>query len=136
CGRRGLPIEGGCDMGTWTRRGLMTALVLGAGACGEGDTPERTGWLTQALGTVETHPYQSRLACERAPGSTLVGVMYDTSTGSKRRIAEFSSGGNVGACELAIRAARNNRVCVPQSFSGFAIHDLSTGTRTGSYRQL
>lgn len=90
----------------------------------------------EALSAGETHPYQSRLVCERAPGSTLVGVMYDISSGSRHRVARFSSGGNVGACELAIRASRDNQVCVPRSFSGYTIQNLETGLQDGSYSNL
>ncbi|MFO0676204.1 MAG: hypothetical protein U0169_06700 [Polyangiaceae bacterium] len=83
----------------------------------------------------ESHPYQSRLACERAPGSTLVGVMYDLSTTPRTKVTEISSGGNVGACELAIRASRNDRVCVSNGF-GFTVRNLITKANSGSYATL
>ena len=86
--------------------------------------------------TGETHPFQSQLLCKRAPGSTLVGVMYDTSSGVQQKITQFSSGGNVGACELAIRAARNSQVCVTKGWSGYGIRDLETGDVTGQYSSL
>ena len=48
----------------------------------------------------ETHPYQSRLPCERAPGNVLKGVMYDVSTGTKRQVALSNA---IGPC----RPSRN-----------------------------
>lgn len=63
----------------------------------------------------ETHPYQDQLFCDRAPGSTLMGVMYALTNGKRADIAKFGSNGNVGACELALRAARNGKVCVEKN---------------------
>ncbi len=120
-------------MTAWTSLGLVAGCIalLSCSPTATFEQPQR-----QALGRGETHPYQARLVCERAPGSTLVGVMYDITSGSRRRVAEISSGGNVGACELAIRASRSGRVCVPGSYPTFTILDLASGTRSGSYRDL
>jgi hypothetical protein len=82
----------------------------------------------------ETHPYQDRLVCVRAPGSILKGVMYDVSGGRRVALTEFSTG-HVGACELAIRASRNGRVCVTDGFR-YSIRDLGAGSTSGQYRTL
>lgn len=68
------------------------------------------------LETNESHPFQDKLICERAPGGTLVGVMYDVRNGGKKKIGQFTSG-HVGACELAVRAARNDLVCLQRNWS-------------------
>ncbi len=87
-------------------------------------------------GSGETHPYQAALACTRAPGSTLVGVMWDLARGMPQRVAEIGFDGNVGACELAIRASRKRRVCVPASWGVYTVRQLDTGRDEGSYRSL
>lgn len=87
---------------------------------------------TGSVSSAETHPYQARLVCERAPGAVLVGQLYDISSGSKVKVVDYTSMGNVGACELAVRGARNNKVCV-ESGSGYTVRDLITKTNSGSY---
>jgi hypothetical protein len=59
-----------------------------------------------------TNSTPDQLVCRRAPGSDLVGEM--TALGGKApiRIGRFTLNGNVGACEIARRAARNNLVCI------------------------
>lgn len=116
--------------------GLATLAVM---ACSSGPqlepSNETTASVTQAV-SGETHPYQPRLMCERAPGNVLVGVMYDVSSGSKSKVAEFDWGGNVGDCELAVRAARNNKVCISEYYGSYTIRDLGTKTNSGSYSNL
>lgn len=91
---------------------------------------------TDSIESFETHPYQARLVCERAPGSTLVGVLYNIASGTKARIADYASLGNVGACEIAVRASRNNKVCVTKSWSSYTVRDLVAKTETGTYSKL
>ena len=113
----------------------LTGIVTIAAAACTLAPPAEDGTSEQAATQGETHPYQDHLVCERAPGSTLVGVMYDISSGTRVKVTEFSSYGNVGACELAIRASRNRHVCVPGS-AGFTVRDLTTNTTQGSYSTL
>lgn len=116
-------------------RGLGLTVLLAAASCAVTDSLEPSE-TQESAATGESHPFQSRLVCERAPGSTLVGVMYDISGATRVKVTEFSSGGNVGACELAIRASRNHRVCVPSGWSGFTVHDLSLNTNQGTFTTL
>lgn len=114
----------------------LTSITLALSAAVACSTPVLTDGVDsteQAVG--ETHPFQSRLVCERAQGNVLVGVLFDIASGSKVKVTEFQSAGNVGACELAVRAARNNKVCVP-SGGGFTLRNLTTGTNQGSYGTL
>jgi hypothetical protein len=112
----------------------LAAIVTAAVACSVNPTTDGADTLEQTLG--ESHPYQSRLVCDRAPGSQLIGRMYDVSSGTRVKISEFTSTGNVGACELAIRASRNNKVCVESGWSGYTIHDIGTNTNQGTYSTL
>lgn len=123
-------------MGIWRgARGAVAALAIAACAAQGQDEPADT--LEQAAGAGETHPHQARLLCTRAPGSTLVGVLWELGpTRARTKVAEFSSGGNVGACELAARAARAGRVCVPSGYAGYAIRDLASKTTSGAYATL
>jgi hypothetical protein len=84
----------------------------------------------------ESHPYQDRLVCVLAPGDSLDGVMYDVSTGTPVEVTHFDFGGNVGSCELAIRAARNGKVCISDGNYGYTIRDLKAKTNSGSYSDL
>lgn len=125
-----------------TKASILTLTTLVLAACSfadHADDQELVEGSEAAVGAGgapgETHPYQSRLICERKPGSILVGVMYDISSGAKVKVTEISSNGNVGACELAIRASRNRKVCVPGS-GGWTVRDLNTNTSTGSYSKL
>ncbi len=116
-------------------RCAIGTMTLAAMACTI--EPNTESEATQAAAVGESHPYQAKLICERAPGSTLVGVLYDVSNGSKVRVAQYTAAGNVGACELAARASRNQRVCIPgSSWSSFTIYDLSTRRSQGSYATL
>ncbi len=105
----------------------------------EGGPGDRTGGKADGFGGAgpgETHPYQAALACTRAPGSTLVGVMWDLAGRVPLRVTEIGFDGNVGACELAIRASRKRRVCVPASWGVYTVRRLDTGADEGSYRSL
>lgn len=116
---------------------MLVVSVLGGAACAAAadEAAESAVAAASASGGGETHPYQAKLACERAPGSTLIGVMYDLESGQRKKITEISSNGNVGACELAIRASRGRRVCVPKT-GGWTIRDLDSSRSTGSYGRL
>ena len=74
----------------------------------------------------ETHPYQARLVCERTNTSILAANLFDIASGTRVRISTFNSG-NVGACEFAVRASRNNTVCI-ESNSGYGAYNLRTRT--------
>lgn len=114
----------------------LAAAVVAIAACAAQPEAEPSETLEQAAGAGETHPYQARLVCTRAPGSTLVGVLWELRANGRAKIAEFSSAGNVGACELAARASRGGRVCVPSGYGAFAVRDLAAGTTAGSYAAL
>jgi hypothetical protein len=62
----------------------------------------------------ESHPFRERLRCDRASGSTLRAHLFDTSTQPEVKIAEFGRA-PIGTCELAIRNARNDSVCIERS---------------------
>lgn len=117
-----------------TRSSLGLALAIAACTAPSSDGNDPAEVQGQPLG--ESHPFQSRLLCDRAPGSQLIGRMFDVSTGTRVKVAQFESGGDVGACELAIRASRSDRVCVPGSGSGYTIRDLKTGRTSGAYTTL
>lgn len=68
----------------------------------------------------ETHPFQEKLICELAPGSYLKGWLFHVADGKKVKIGEYTTG-HVGACEMALRASRNGRVCVNRSWQYEAI---------------
>lgn len=72
----------------------------------------------------ESHPFQNRLECERASGSSLVGVLYDRSKGNRRKLGEYVQG-HVGYCELAMRASREDKICLPKN-SSFVAAKIST----------
>jgi len=109
---------------------MLAVMAFAASSRGQGGGP-----VLQAV-YGETHPYQHRLICERAPGSTLVGNMYDISSGARVKVTDFSWGGNVGACELAVRASRNGRVCVTKGYGAYAVRDLATNVDVGRYTTL
>jgi hypothetical protein len=115
-----------------TRSSLVLALV--AAACTARSSNETSDLQSSQLG--ESHPFQSRLVCDRAPGSQLIGRMFDVSTGTRVNVTQFETGGDVGACELAIRASRNDKVCVPGTSDAFTIRDLKTGQTSGAYSTL
>ncbi len=72
----------------------------------------------------ENHPFQSQLRCEQPPGATLIGRLYSIEDGIKSFISDYTSG-FTGACELAIRASRNNRVCIDKNYS-YSVIDITT----------
>jgi hypothetical protein len=62
-----------------------------------------------------------QLVCKRKQGSSLVGDMSVLTAKGSKSIASFTLNGNVGACEMARRAARNGIVCIESGSSYQAI---------------
>lgn len=69
-----------------------------------------------------------QLVCRRMPGSTLVGEMTYTSLKGSSKVGRFTLNGNVGACELSRRAARNGLTCIESgsAYSAIKLSDRST----------
>ena len=69
-----------------------------------------------------------QLVCRRMPGSNLVGELTYLSQGKSIRVGNFTLNGNIGACEMARRAARKGITCVEGSggYSAIKLSDRST----------
>jgi phenylpropionate dioxygenase-like ring-hydroxylating dioxygenase large terminal subunit len=144
------------DFGNFKRPGFFLAVLLSAVAvinCGApGDLtrvtpvkPEGRGnqnnsdHLNQESFEVDDSPLSphellisdaspQRLICRRAPGSNLVGEMTYISIKGPIKIGRFTQNGNVGACEMSRRAARNNVACLETSggYKATKLDDQST----------
>ncbi len=75
-----------------------------------------------------TDPTPQQLVCRRMPGSNLVGELSYLSQGKSVKIGTFTQNGNIGACEMARRAARKGVTCVEGSggYNAIKLSDKST----------
>jgi hypothetical protein len=82
-----------------------------------------------------TDPSPQQLICRRAPGSNLVGEMTYMSFKGPVKIGRFTQNGNVGACEMSRRAARNNITCLETSggYKASRLDDQSTVKSFGKF---